>query len=160
MGSQDVSNLEAELIERALERAPEEADARTLAYRVQDVLGYVPAMALESMAVYLGVEQESLEALIARERELRTEPIGRHRVLVCTGRTCAIRGGAQLVRQAREKLGIEVFEATEDEAIRLEPFRCFGRCAQAPNVRFKGSLRGAMSEKRFDLLLDMLRKKP
>ena len=156
MGSQDASNLELELIERALARAPQEADGPGLAHRVQTVLGYVPEQALESIAARLGVERESLMDLIAKDDSLRSEPAGRYRVLVCTGRTCAIRGGAQLLRQAREKLGIEVFESTENEAVRLEPFRCFGRCAQAPNVRFKGELRGAMTEKRFDLLLDMM----
>ena len=158
MGSQDVSNLEFELVERALARAPQEADGLGLAHRIQDVLGYVPEHALESMAGRLGVERQGLESLIAGDASLRLQPTGRYRVLVCTGQTCAIRGGAQLLRQARAKLDIDIFESTENEAIRLEPFRCFGRCAQAPNVRFKGELRGAMTEKRFDLLLEMMMK--
>lgn len=60
-----------------------------------------------------------------------------------------------MIRMARRKLAIEVFQTTPDGAIRLEPFRCFGECAQGPNVRLDGSPRGAMTEKRLDLLLEL-----
>ena len=159
MTPKESRNLEFERIERIVARAPHQADALTLAHRVQVALGYVPTRAVELVAAIKGIEVERLESEIGNDDRLLSAPPGRHRVLICTGRTCARRGGARLLRQARKQLGIGVFESTEDESVRLEPFRCFGQCAQAPNVRLSGSLRGAMTEKRFGLLLNLFMKK-
>jgi len=159
MALQKPKNLEFERIERVLARAPHETDALALTHRVQAALGYVPMRAVELVAAIKGIEVERLETEIENDDRLLSVPAGRHRVLICTGRTCARRGGARLLRQARKQLGIGVFESTEDESVRLEPFRCFGQCAQAPTVRLSGSLRGAMTEKRFALLLNLFMKK-
>jgi NADH:ubiquinone oxidoreductase subunit E len=54
-----------------------------------------------------------------------------------------------------------MFQTTSGQKIRLEPFRCFGQCARAPNIRMNGVIQGAMTEKRFELLLGVLgRTKP
>ncbi len=84
------------------------------------------------------------------------EPDCARRLEICSGRTCARRGGARLIRQARQGLGIELFETTSEAALRLEPFRCFGQCARAPNIRLDGVVQGAMTEKRFGALLGLL----
>lgn len=94
--------------------------------------------------------------MVEDDAALLQAPAARHRVTICTGRTCARRGGARLVRLAREALGIPLFSSTDDAAIHLEPFRCFGECAMAPNVRIDGGTRGAMTESRFRLLLGVL----
>lgn len=146
-------------MQRVLRRSPASSHAAALAHAIQSVVGYVPPGALDLIADHLGEEVMNLRPQIAAEAGLLSEPPGRHQVTICTGRTCARRGGASLLRRARRELGVEVFQATADGAVRLEPFRCFGQCAQAPNVRLDGSLRGAMTEKRFDLLLALLQKK-
>jgi NADH:ubiquinone oxidoreductase subunit E len=62
------------------------------------------------------------------------------------------------LRAARRLLDVNVFETSADDAIRLEPFRCFGQCAMAPNILIDGQIRGSMSGERFALLLAMLRR--
>ncbi|MFP6641547.1 MAG: NAD(P)H-dependent oxidoreductase subunit E [Myxococcota bacterium] len=148
-------NLERERTERALARAPSNSDIPGLARAVQEKLGYLPATAIDSIAKRAALERAVVQELIEQQDELLLSPPGRHQVTICSGRTCARRGGARLIRMAREKLSLEVFQTTPDSAVRLEPFRCFGQCAQGPNVRLDGSLRGAMTEKRFALLLDL-----
>ena len=49
-----------------------------------------------------------------------------------------------------------MFQTTSGQKVRLEPFRCFGQCARAPNIRMNGMIQGAMTEKRFELLLGVL----
>lgn len=148
-------NLEREEIDRAIARCEASSTALAFAYGVQERLGYVPERAVSRICEVAGVGEEDLRRAIDQEDGLLDVPLGLHRVLVCTGVTCARRGGANLLRQAREKLGIDAFKSTPGGAVRLEPFRCFGQCAQAPTIRMDGSLRGAMTEKRFDLLLDL-----
>lgn len=131
---------------------------RVLAAAVQRSLGYVAPATLEQIAERAGIDAAAVRAIVETCPELRLVPPGAHRVTICTGRTCVRRGGAALLRAARRALDVNVFETSADGAIRLEPFRCFGQCAMAPNIRIDGSPRGAMTGDRFGLLLDMLRR--
>jgi NADH:ubiquinone oxidoreductase subunit E len=149
-------NLEKERALRALARCAEGDDPGELAAAVQRALGYVAPVSIPMIAVRSGCTPEAVESLLADRAELLTTPHARHRVAICTGKTCARRGGAALVRSARHALGIEPYETTEDGGIRLEPFRCFGQCAQAPNIRIDGGTRGAMTERRLELLLGVI----
>jgi len=151
-------NLEQERARQALKRVADETDVRALAAAIQRSLGYVAPDTLEQIAERAGVGSSEVRAIVERTPELRLIPHGAHRVTICTGRSCARRGGAALLRAARRTLGVNVFETSADGAIRLEPFRCFGQCAMAPNIQIDGSLRGAMTGDRFGLLLDMLRR--
>lgn len=149
-------NLERDRAHRALKRCGEEVDAGSLARAVQRSLGYVPPRALPLLAEKAGLTAEALLMQLEAIEEIRLEPECQQRIEICSGRTCAGRGGAKLIRLARRSLGVNMFETTPGPHIRLEPFRCFGQCARAPNIRMNGVIQGAMTEKRFGLLLDLL----
>lgn len=151
-------NLEQERARNALNRLVGETDVRALAAAVQESLGYVAPATLLQIAERAGVPVDEVREVVEASTELRSKPRGAHRVTICTGRTCVRRGGVALLRAARRTLGVQVFETSADGAIRLEPFRCFGQCAMAPNVLIDGQIRGAMTGERFDLLLAMLRR--
>lgn len=149
-------NLERERAARALKRCGEDADPLRLAHAVQAVLGYLPPRTLELLAHRAGLDEETLREQLEADPQILFEPDCARRLEICSGRTCARRGGARLIRQARQGLGIELFETTSEAALRLEPFRCFGQCARAPNIRLDGVVQGAMTEKRFGALLGLL----
>ena len=149
-------NLERDRARRAIARCPKEGDAETLARGVQAALGYVPPVALPLLAERTGLEAGVLLGRLQTAPDIRLEPECQQRIEICSGRTCAGRGGAKLVRLARGLLGVEMFQTTSGQKIRLEPFRCFGQCARAPNIRMNGVIQGAMTEKRFELLLGVL----
>ena len=149
-------NLELARSRRVLARFESGADPRAMAAAVQAVLGYVPPLAIALLAQKADLAEEQVLARIGEDEELLLEPSGRHRVTICTGTSCARWGGAGLARAARRLLGIPLFRTSADRAVHLEPYKCFGSCATAPNVRIDGKLRGAMTEKRFLLLLRML----
>jgi formate dehydrogenase subunit gamma len=149
-------NLERERTRRVLARCEPSAELGSLAAAVQQALGYVPPLAIPLLAERAGLAEDEVLRRLEQDEDLRLEPAGRHRVSICTGRTCARRGGAALARSARRALGIDLFRTTSDRAIHLEPFLCFGQCAMAPNVRIDGGLQGAMTERRLLLLLEVL----
>jgi NADH:ubiquinone oxidoreductase subunit E len=151
-------NLERDRTQRALAGFSPGSEFTRLALAVQESIGYVPEHVVPQIAQHAQVTLEQALSAIEEDAQLLQQPPGRHQVTICTGKTCAGAGGANLVRTARKLLGIEVFRATPDGAIRLEPFKCIGKCAMAPNIRIDGNARGAMNEKRFKLLLAMLMK--
>lgn len=158
-GGRAPRNLERERAARVLDRLAPTREPHALAAAVQTALGCVPASVHGLIADRTGTTEDAVHALVARSDALRLEPPGAHRVTICTGRTCARRGGARLLRRARRVLGVGVFETSADGAVRLDPFRCFGQCAMAPNIRIDGGIRGAMTLERLELLLDMLRRR-
>ncbi len=64
----------------------------------------------------------------------RMSPIGRHKVSICLGTACYVRGGPSLVEKLQQVLEIKVGETTEDNRFTLETCRCVGACSQAPVV--------------------------
>jgi NADH:ubiquinone oxidoreductase subunit E len=64
----------------------------------------------------------------------RMAPIGRHKVNICMGTACYVRGGPTLVEKYQQVLGVKVGETTEDNRFTLEICRCVGACSQAPVV--------------------------
>jgi NADH-quinone oxidoreductase subunit E len=157
--SAEPRNLERDRTLRALARFERGGDARAMATAIQATLGYVPARAMDLVAVHAGVSSQAVQSIVESDEGLASAPLARHRVTICTGRTCARRGGARLAKLARQTLGIPLFTSREDGSIHIEPFRCFGECAMAPNVRIDGGTRGAMTESRFRLLLGALAKR-
>ena len=145
-------------VDRALADASGGSDRRSSLLRVQAALGCVPTTAEIIVAEYLGCSLKSVSNMAKSLDAVCEVPRARHRITICTGKTCARRGGSELLRDAREQLEVDVFETSADEAIYLEPFRCFGQCAMAPNIRIDGGVRGAMTRDRLALLVDMLRR--
>ena len=132
------------------------SDIRSLAIAVQGSIGFVPDVAIPEIADRSGCSEDAVMFLIEADEALLRIPRGQHRVTICTGTTCAPRGGAAMVRLARRLLGINLFRTTSDEAIRLDSQKCLGRCAMAPNVRIDETLNGAMDEKRLSQLLSVM----
>ncbi len=153
-------NLERERALRVLRSFSSGSEILSLATAVQESIGYVPPHVIPELAQVAELTSEQALTRIEQHPALRLSPPGRHQVTICTGKTCAGAGGARLVRIARQILDINLFRTTSDEAIRIEPFKCIGKCAMAPNIRINGDARGAMNEERFKLLLAALAKKP
>ncbi len=59
-------------------------------------------------------------------------PKGRHRISVCLGTACYVKGAGQVVERLGELLGIKPGETTPDGKFSLDTSRCFGACALAP----------------------------
>lgn len=136
--------------ERAAARAvlaglDDAAGLRALASALQAALGYVPPPAVPLLAAKAGVERTSVFELVQADAHLSFAPPGRHRVAICQGENCSKRGAAALGAEAKRLLGVDFFRHTPDLAIRLEPFYCFGRCRDGPNVLIDGELHGAMT---------------
>jgi NADH:ubiquinone oxidoreductase subunit E len=68
-----------------------------------------------------------------------------------------MQGGKQLMERARQLLGINEFQTTADQKIRLESFQCFGNCSMSPNVMVDGRVYGLMDNQQLDQLIEKLK---
>jgi NADH:ubiquinone oxidoreductase subunit E len=100
----------------------------------QERLGFVsPAMQIY-LAEQLGVPLSHLYGVLTFYSFFRMAPIGRHKVNICLGTACYVRGGPTVVDKFQQVLGVKSGETTPDNRFTLEICRCVGACSQAPVV--------------------------
>jgi NADH-quinone oxidoreductase subunit E len=100
----------------------------------QASLGYLPRDAVLSIARHLFVAPATVEGVASFYAQFRFSRPGRHRLTVCTGTACYVRGSGKLLHEVGAELGISPGETTSDGAVSLESVSCFGACALAPVV--------------------------
>ncbi len=100
----------------------------------QAALGYLPRDAMQAIARHLGVPPALVEGVASFYAQFRFKKPGRHRVTVCTGTACYVRGSGKLLDDIQVDLKVVSGETTADGAVSLESVSCFGACALAPVV--------------------------
>ena len=88
----------------------------TIAY-VADYLG-MPAIAAYEVATFYNMYD--------------LEPVGRHKVTLCTNLPCQLQGADQVAAHLQNKLGIGFGETTPDGRYTLKEGECMGACGNGP----------------------------
>jgi NADH-quinone oxidoreductase subunit E len=100
----------------------------------QTALGWLPGDAIAAIARHVGVAPAVVEGVASFYAQFRFAAPGRHRVTVCSGTACYVRGSGKLMEDIQADLKIEPGDTTADGAVSLESVSCFGACALAPVV--------------------------
>lgn len=100
----------------------------------QTALGYLPRDAMQAIARHLVVSPAQVEGVASFYAQFRFNKPGKHRVTVCTGTACYVRGSRKLLDDIQADLKIRSGQTTADGAVSLESVSCFGACALAPIV--------------------------
>ena len=111
----------------------------------QASLGYLPRDAMQTIARHLVVPPALVEGVASFYGQFRYEAPGRHRVTVCRGTACHVRGSGKLMDELGASLGVEAGCTTADGEFTLETVACFGACALAPVVVIDGTVSGRVN---------------
>ena len=115
-----------EYIEAAMGRYPDRKSASLPAlWAVQRRYGWCTPEGIRQAAAVMRVTPGFLESVASFYDLFHTEPVGRHRVAVCTNISCWMRGGDEL---------LDAFRAAteEDDDFHVTGFECLGACDIAP----------------------------
>ena len=113
---------------------------------IQDEYGYLPPEPLEMAAAELNIPLAKLYGLATFYRAFSLEARGRHKVKVCMGTACVVRGAQGILEGFLRELNIDGPGATEDEMFSLEAVNCVGACALGPVVVIDGEYYGHMTQ--------------
>lgn len=127
-------------------------------HAVQAEVGYLPADALNRLAVAFNRSRAEIHGIVSFYRDFRTAPGGRHRVQICRAEACQSMGSAALEEHARVLLGVDYGETSADGEITLEPVYCLGNCACSPSVRIDDRVHGRVDPGRLEELVADLRR--
>lgn len=100
----------------------------------QELFGCVTVERQGQIARAMDTTPAVIAAIIKRFPSLKGEAF-RYRVTVCTGPRCSQKGAAEILRAAKEALGINPGEATRDGLFLLDTQNCLKKCGTAPNLR-------------------------
>jgi NADH-quinone oxidoreductase E subunit len=140
-----------------LARMPEKRAALLpLLWLVQEQEGWVPPAAAEEVARLAGMTAAEVHEALSFYAMFECRPPARHRLQVCEGICCQLRGTAGVVERLRSKLGIDVGARTADGRIALSTVQCLGACDRAPAMLADGELCEGLDEAGIDALVEKL----
>lgn len=101
---------------------------------VQDEQGHLTNEAIEAVAKYLDMPPVAVWEVATFYNQYNLEPVGKHKLTVCTNLPCALSGGVEAAEHLKKCLGIGFNETTADGKFTLKEGECFGACGDAPVV--------------------------
>ena len=101
----------------------------------QDEIGYLSDPVISEVAARVGITELDVRNVLSYYSLLRSKPMGKYHVQVCTNISCMLRGGNELLTHCKRKLGIGNKETTPDKLFSLEEVECIGACSWAPAVQ-------------------------
>lgn len=125
---------------------------------VQVKYGYIPKESQLTIAEYLNMPLAEVYGVITFYSRFTLIPKGKYNISICMGTACFVKGAKDLVERAKEKLGIDEGQTTEDGKFSLETMRCVGACGLAPVFTINDEVYGKATVKKLDEVLDGLMK--
>ena len=123
---------------------------------VQVKYGYIPKESQLTIAEYLNMPLAEVYGVITFYSRFTLIPKGKYNISICMGTACFVKGAKDLVERAKEKLGIDEGQTTEDGKFSLETMRCVGACGLAPVFTINDEVYGKATVKKLDEVLDGL----
>ena len=114
---------------------------------------YLPREALEYVSQKMEIPLVHIFRLATFYNALSLKPRGRHKIDVCLGTACHVRGGNMILEKVERGLGISVGETTKDKRFTLESVHCVGCCSLGPVAVIDGDVFGRLSQEKVPNLL-------
>ena len=114
---------------------------------------YLPKEALEYVSQKMHIPLAQVFRIATFYNALSLKPRGRHKVDVCLGTACHVRGGNKILEKMERDLGISVGDTTKDKRFTLESVHCVGCCSLGPVAVVDGNVFGRLSQEKVPALL-------
>ena len=102
--------------------------------QAQELYGYLPIEVQTKIAEGLGISIEEVYEVVTFYAQFSLNPNGKHRVAVCLGTACYVKGSQNILEELEKQLGIKAGGTTADGVFTLEATRCLGCCGLAPVI--------------------------
>jgi len=112
--------------------------------RAQDIYGYLPKEALETISTRMRVSLSQVYGVTTFYSQFYLTRRGRHIIRECDGTACHVRGAAKIIRGVERELGIKAGETTPDYRATYEVVYCLGSCGLAPVAMVDGEVVGRL----------------
>lgn len=125
----------------------------------QDEVGFISDDVVAHLAKKTGLTELEVRNVVSYYSMLRTKPIGKFNVQVCTNICCMLRGSDELFEHCKKTLGIGHKGTTPDGVFSLEEVECIGACSWAPAVQVNYDFHENLTPEKMDKVLEGYRKR-
>ena len=136
---------------------PEAGAVLTALHDISAHFGYLPEDEVRRAAGELGVSLSQMFSAATFYAGFSFKPCGRHKIQVCEGTACYVKGASALMTRLQAELGIVPDETTTDLAFTLKRVRCVGSCGLAPVVRVDDDTHGRLTPTALGAILSRYR---
>lgn len=115
-------------------------------HRIQEEFTYIPREAAEKLSRSVGLPLAKIYGVITFYHFFKTTKPGKHKLAICLGTACYLRGSQDLIDEAQAILNIEGEEVTDDGLFSIDEVRCLGCCGLAPVLMIGNEVFGKVTK--------------
>ena len=120
----------------------------------QEELGFLTPEAMTEVAHLLKLDAGYVEGVATFYSLFHLEPVGRHRLYICTNLACMLRGAYDMLAHANRAIGVEeTGDVSADGLFSTEEVECLGACEFAPMLRLDHEFHHDLTPERIDALV-------
>ena len=124
-------------------------------HKTQETFGYISREAADRLSQLTGIPLARIYGVITFYHYFKTTKPGKNRISVCLGTACYLKGGQDLIEEARSILDLAEGGVTEDGLFSIDPVRCVGCCGLAPVMTVGTDTYGKLTK---DMLAEIIAK--
>ena len=114
-------------------------------HEAQEIYGYLPIEVQQMVADGLGVSLSEVYGVATFYSRFSLTPKGKHKISVCLGTACYVKGSDKILAAVEKKLGIKSGECTADGLFSIDSCRCVGACGLAPVMTVNDDVYGRLT---------------
>ena len=115
--------------------------------------GWLNTRLMDAIAAYLEMQPIAVYEVATFYSMYELEPVGRHKISICTNISCMLCGSEEVVAHFEKRLGIKLGETTADGKITLKEVECLGACVGAPMMQIGNDYFENLTPETIDQLL-------
>ena len=123
---------------------------------LQSELHWISKDAIWELSQRLKIPASQIFRVASFYKAMSLSPVGRHKVSVCMGTACQVRGAQRLLDTTESKLGIKTGQTTQDNGFTLNRVNCLGCCAIGPVIVVDDDYHDRVDSKRVEKLLEQI----
>jgi len=124
-----------------------------LLHEINAAFNYLPEAALREISKEMDVPLSTVFRIATFYNAFSLTPVGKHKITICTGTACHVKGAEGLIEAFEPALNIKSGETTTDGLFTLEEVRCIGCCGLAPVLTVNDDVHGLMTKKKVPELI-------
>ena len=114
----------------------------------QAIYGFLPLGVQKTIAEGLGISLSEVYGVVTFYSQFSLKPKGKHRISMCLGTACYVKGADKVLAAIEEEIGIKCGECTSDGLFSIDSCRCVGACGLAPVMMIGEEVYGRLTPDR------------
>jgi NADH-quinone oxidoreductase subunit E len=115
--------------------------------------GWLTTELMDLVADYIGMPKIAVYEVASFYTMFDLQPVGKHKIYVCTNISCMLRDSDAIVAHLRNKLKIDFNQTTADRKFTLKSAECLGACGGAPMMQLDDTYHENLTPEKLDQIL-------